>query len=239
VSRIGGPLRPRVARGRANRPDGFTLIEVVLAMVILAAMMLLLWQGLAFSLRSWDAADAVGRGAADRRIGEAFLRRELGELFPMRFRDPTRVLVAFDGSHDHMHFVSSRPAGAALGGLSLVAIDVMGDAHTGRNLVMRRAPPDTEAVNWQPLARAEPVILIAGVDAIELQYFGSNSDFADPTWRDEWTLPDRIPQIVKMRVRMADGSMLPEMDMRIMLTEEAGCLENTFQRMCRPRRAAT
>ena len=77
-----------------NRARGFTLIEIVLAMVILASMMLLLWQGLAFSLRSWDAADAVGRGAADRRIGEAFLRRELSELFPMRFRDPSAVSIS-------------------------------------------------------------------------------------------------------------------------------------------------
>ena len=61
----------------------------------------------------------------------------------------------------------------------------------------------------------------------------------DPSWRDEWKPPDRIPQIVKLRVRLADGSVLPEMDMRIMLGEEAGCLENTFQRFCRPRKAAT
>ena len=222
-----------------NRARGFTLIEIVLAMVILASMMLLLWQGLAFSLRSWDAADAVGRGAADRRIGEAFLRRELSELFPMRFRDPTRVLMAFEGGHDHLRFVSSRPAGAALGGLSLVALEVAGDARTGRNLVMRRAPPDAAANSFDPVAAAEPTVLIAGVDAIELRYFGGENDFSDPSWRDEWKPPDRVPQIVKLRVRLADGSVLPEMNMRIMLGEEAGCLENTFQRFCRPRRAAT
>lgn len=222
-----------------NRQRGFTLIEIVLAMVLLAAMMLLLWQGLNFSLRSWDAADTVGRGAADRRIGEAFLRRELSELFPMRFRDPTRVVVAFLGYHDGMRFVSSRPAGAALGGLSLVGLEVMGDARTGRNLVMRRAPPDSDANNWDPIAKAEPTVLISGVDSIELSYFGRENDFMDPSWRDEWKPLDRIPQIVKLRVRLADGSVLPEMDMRIMLGEEAGCLENTFQRFCRPRKAAT
>lgn len=229
------PPRP----GSSNRQAGFTLVEIVLAMVILAAMMLLLWQGLAFSLRSWDAADTVGRGAADRRIGEAFLRRELSELFPMRFRDPTKVVVAFQGFHDGLRFVSSRPAGAALGGLSLVGLEVAGDTRTGRNLVMRRAPPDSAANSFDPLAQAEPTVLIAGVDSIELRYFGNENDFTDPTWRDEWKPPDRVPQIVKLRVRLADGSMLPEMDMRIMLGEEAGCLENTFQRFCRPRRAAT
>jgi hypothetical protein len=37
-------------------------------------------------------------------------------------------------------------------------------------------------------------------------------------------------------VRTTDGTALPEMVVRIALGEEAGCLENSFQRLCRPRR---
>lgn len=223
-----------------KREAGFTLIEIVVAMVILGALMMLLWSGLSFSMRSWDAGDHVGRAAADRRIGEAFLRRELGELFPMRFRDPTRVLVAFEGAHDHLRFVSARPAGISMGGLALVSLDVAGDARRGeRSLVMRRALPDDEAKGFDPLDAAEPNVLIAGVDSIALQYFGAENDFSDPSWRDEWKPPDRVPQLVRMHVKLADGSALPEMTMRVMMGEEAGCLENTFQRFCRPRRAAS
>lgn len=218
---------------------GFTLIEIVVAMVILGALMLLMWSGLTFAMRSWDAGDRVGRAAADRRIGEAFVRRELGELFPMRWKDPTRVLVAFDGARDHLRFVSSRPAGVSLGGLALVGIEVEGDARRGtRHLYMRRALPDDTAVNFDPLAAAEPSILIADVDAVQFQYFGLETDFQDPSWRDEWKVPDRVPQLVRIRVRMADGSMLPDMVVRVMMGEEAGCLENSFQRSCRPRRTS-
>jgi hypothetical protein len=32
--------------------------------------------------------------------------------------------------------------------------------------------------------------------------------------------------------------VLPEMVIRVNLGEEAGCLENSFQRVCRPRRPA-
>jgi general secretion pathway protein J len=216
------------------------LIEIVVAMVILGALMLMLWSGLSFSMRSWDAGDRVGRTAADRRIGEAFLRRELGELFPMRFRDPTRVVVAFEGAHDHLRFVSSRPAGISVGGLALVSLDVAGDSRRGeRHLVMRRALPDNEAKNFEPLDAAEPTVLIAGVEAIELDYFGSENDFTEPKWREDWKPPDRIPQLVRMRVKLADGAALPEMTMRVMMSEEAGCLDNSFQRFCRPRRAAS
>ena len=37
-------------------------------------------------------------------------------------------------------------------------------------------------------------------------------------------------------MRAADGSLLPAMTVHVELSEEAGCLENTYQRVCRPRR---
>ena len=217
---------------------GFTLLEIVLAMTLLSVMLLLLWSGVTFAMKSWDAGDAVGRGSADRRIGEAFLRRELGELFPMRWKDPTKLRMAFDGARDHLRFVSARPAGVTRAGLSLVGLEVAGDARKGeRNLYMRRALPDDAAENFDPLNEAEPIVLLAGVDSVAFQYFGAESDFNDPSWRDEWTVVDRIPQLVRIQVKMADGNVLPDMIVRIMMGEEAGCLENSFQRVCRPRRS--
>ena len=209
----------------------------MLALTLLAAMMLLLYTGLSFALRSWDAGDAVGRTAADRRMGEAFFRRELGELFPMRFKDAMKLRLAFEGGRDQLRFVSGRPAGIQLGGLSLVAFSVEGDARKGeRHLVMRRAMPDDNADSFGPLDSAEATIVIAGVDSVRFEYFGAENDFTDPKWMDEWTYPARIPQLVKVHVKRADGEPLPEMVVRIMLGEEAGCLENSFQRLCRPRR---
>ena len=78
-----------------KRSAGFTLVEVVIAMALLAAIMVMLYSGLTFALRSWDAGDANGRRVADRRLGENFLRRELTELLPMRWKDATAVKFAF------------------------------------------------------------------------------------------------------------------------------------------------
>jgi general secretion pathway protein J len=222
----------------ARRDAGFTLIELVVAMTILGTMMLLLYSGLSFGLRSWDAGDAVGRGAADRRIGEHFVRRELGELFPMRWKDSTRLRFAFEGTPQLLRFVSSRPAGVAMGGLSLVSLEVGGDARGGnRSLVMRRAMPDDNADSFAPLEQAEPAVMIAGVDAVEFAYFGAENDFTDPKWNDDWPYPARVPLMIRIRIKRTDGSVLPEMVVRLMLSEEAGCIENSFQRLCRPRRS--
>ncbi len=217
---------------------GFTLIEMVVALVLLGIMMLLLYSGLTFGLRSWDAADANGRRTADRRIAENFLVREISETFPMRFKDPMELKLAFEGAQRRLRFASARPAGISAGGLSLVGIEVedADNGKRGRNLVMRRAMPDDAAKDFAPLDRAERTVLFENVDSVSFAYFGSENDFTDPKWSDGWDYAGRVPQLIRIRIKVADGSYLPEMVVRLMLGEEAGCLENAYQRVCRPRR---
>jgi hypothetical protein len=52
---------------------------------------------------------------------------------------------------------------------------------------------------------------------------------------DSWPYRNRVPQMVRVRVKRDDGTMLPDLVAKVMLGEEAGCLENSFQRLCRPR----
>lgn len=234
-------IGPPPARGRprsAKREGGFTLIELVVAMVLLGTMMLLLYSGLTFALRGWDAGDANGRRTADRRIGENFLRRELTELFPMRWKDEVAVKFAFEGETQRLRFVSSRPAGVTLGGLSLVSLEVEPDAADPklRHLTMRRAMPDEEAKNFAPLERADKVILLPGVESVEFAYFGAQNDFTAAKWEASWPHVARIPQLVRLRVKTSDGTVMPDFVGRIVLGEEAGCVENSFARQCRPRR---
>ena len=218
---------------------GFTLIELVVAVALLGTMMVLMYSGLTFSLRGWDAGAANGQRIADRRIGENFLRRELSEIFPMRWKDPMVLRLAFEGETQRVRFVSSRPADVTGGGLSLVGLEVEAGADSrDRSLVMRRAMPDDDAKDFGPLDGAKGTVILAGVDSVAFSYFGSENDFTDPKWSDTWTYAGRVPQMVRMRVRTTEGTVLPEMLVRVNLGEEAGCLENSFQRVCRPRRPA-
>jgi general secretion pathway protein J len=218
---------------------GFTLIELVLALVLLAAMLAMAWGGFAFALRAWEAGEANGTRTADMRLAESFLRRELTEIFPMRFKDAMTLKFAFEGERDHMRFVSARPPGITAPGLSLVGLELKPAEDRTSTLVMRRAPPDDEAKDFGPLDAAEATLLIPGLKGAEFSYFGSDSDVNTPRWTDSWTTPGRMPLLVRVRLVGADGIPMPELVARIVLAEEAGCLENTFQRVCRPRRPST
>ena len=127
-----------------------------------------------------------------------------------------------------------------LGGLSLVGLRVEpGKDERTRDLVMRRAMADTDVEDFAPLDRAEPTLLYAGIDSVAFSYFGSGNDFSDPAWSDTWGYINRMPQLVRMRVKDADGRALPDVVMKLGMAEEAGCLENAFQRGCLPRRPTT
>lgn len=216
---------------------GFTLLELVIAITLLAAMLGLLYSGMAFAFRSWDVSAAKGQGAADARLSENFLRRELASIFPMRWKDPLETKIAFAGEKDRLRFVSHRPAGPTGSGLSLVGLAVeRSESGAGKALVMRRAAPDDEAKDFAPLEKGERTELLAGVESVEFGYFGAESDVADPRWSDAWAHPARVPGLVRARVKLADGTTPPEMVVAVRLSEEAGCFENSFQRLCRPRR---
>jgi general secretion pathway protein J len=215
---------------------GFTLLEMVIALVLLAAMLGLAWSGLGFALRGWDTGEAKGRRTVDLQLAQNFLRRELAEVFPMRWKDPVTLRLAFEGDARHMRFVSTRAAGASTGGLALVGLAVEPGADPRqRNLVMRRALSDDSANDFSLVDAAEQTVLIADVDAASFAYFGAENDFVEPRWVDEWTFKGRIPQLVRLRMKTGDGTELPEIVARVMLGEEAGCLENQLQRVCRPR----
>jgi len=222
---------------RTRAQAGFTLIELVVAMALLAMIMALVYSGLAYAMRSWDAGEVNARRVVDRRIGVNFLRRELGEMFPMRWKDPMLLRFAFDGERDSLRFVSARPPDVAQGGLSLVGLTVEpGPVGGSRRLVMRRAMPDDAAKDFGPLDNAQPYVLIDNIDTVAFSYFGSENDFTDPRWSDKWTFEGRMPNMVKLAIRTADGADLEPLVVRVELGEEAGCLESSFQRVCRPRR---
>lgn len=225
---------------RRRAQAGFTLIELVLAVTLLAGMLAMAWGGLGYALRAWEAGDANGHRAADLRLSENFLRRELSEMFPMRWKDPMTLKFAFDGQKQSMRFASVRPPGISAPGLSLVSLELIPGAAGRRtkDLVMRRAPPDDEAKDFAPLERADGTVLVPEVEAVEFGYFGAENDLNEPRWTDTWPYPGRMPLLVRLRVVTADGDRLPEIVARPMLGEEAGCLENAFQRVCRPRRPA-
>jgi general secretion pathway protein J len=215
---------------------GFTLLETVMAMVLLAAMLGMLFGGLRAGIRAWDAGSGRGDRADEVLLTDAFVRKELTAAFPWRFKDPLAVKLAFQGEREAVRFVSMRPAEIGGGGLAFVSIafePARGEA--GGRLVMRRVPASSEATDFADLQAAEPFALLDGVSEARFSYFGAENDVLPLAWGDRWEHAQRVPTHVRLELAVG-GTRLPDLVVALRLGEEAGCYESSFQRVCVPRR---
>lgn len=221
----------------ARRARGFTLLETVVALTLLAVMLGMLFAGLRTGVRAWDAGTERGDRSDRLLLTYSFVRKELSAAFPWRFKDPLAVRLAFTGEPGRVRFVSMRPAELGGGGLAFVAFEyeaARGADSAGR-LVMRRAPALADAKDFETVEAAEAFPLAEGVTDLRFEYYGAENDTAKPAWSDKWEFPQRLPTHVRVLMK-AGGLVLPEIVVALAIGEEAGCYETNFQRNCVPRR---
>jgi general secretion pathway protein J len=224
------------------RHRGFTLIELLLGLALLAMMMALIYATLNFALRAWDTGDARITESAHLRVVDSFLRRELGQVFPVRWRGIAESKIAFEGGKQEIRFVTALNIGAAAGdgGLQWGRIWLAADEKNGErftSLFIKRDRFDQFAKEWSDLTDTKPARLIERVKELDIAYFGADNDLAEPTWSGEWKNPQRLPQLIRLTVKLDHGRDIPPMIIGLRVGEEAGCFDTGFSRQCGPRRA--
>ncbi|MBL8519165.1 MAG: prepilin-type N-terminal cleavage/methylation domain-containing protein [Betaproteobacteria bacterium] len=227
---------------RIRLARGFTLLEMLIGLSLLGMLLILVYASLNIGVRAWDSGDRHVAAAAHQRIVHAFLRRELTQVFPVRWRGIAEPKIAFEGAKSTLRFVTTLNLGAGFrdGGLQWGEIYVAEDADTearGRALFIRRESFDLRAKDWETLGNAKPIRLMQDVEAIELSYFGAETDVAEPKWVDEWKVPQRLPLLIKVTFKSAGTRAIPDLVVAPRMGEEAGCYDNGFQRQCPPRKA--
>jgi general secretion pathway protein J len=227
----------RVARAR-----GFTLLEMLVGLTLLGILLILVYSALNLGLRAWDAGDRQVSEASHQRIVQSFLRRELGQVFPVRWRGIAESKIAFEGGKQEIKFVTALNLGASTreGGLQWGHLYLADDEKDGvrrQSLFLKREVFDLLAKDWGGLDGAKPTRLIEGVKEMQIAYLGNENDSADPKWLDEWNNPIRVPMAIRITLKTDLGRDVPVLVVALKLGEEAGCYDNAFQRQCGSRRA--
>ncbi len=172
---------------------GFTLLETLVALVVLGFVVAGLAQGLRFGLAAWDRQSAaIDRdGALD--TTDRTLRTLLARMAPGT--DPHRP--AIEGEPDRMAFTTELPAAAPAKPLRLSDVAIGVDA--AHRLVLRWKPH----VHARLLApfQAQEVALLPGVASIKFGYF-----LASGEWRDHWRANDP-PSLVRVHLAFTNAAL--------------------------------
>ena len=195
----------------ARAASGFTLIEILVATILLAAAMTL---GFA-TLRAASAAATRGELTAQRnermRAVEGFLRKRIASALPIAFdvNESTGKPLRFVGEPDRIRFVADLPAYLGRGGPHLHDITVVDDGE-GVRLQADFAVVLANEVNAERDPRP-PELLAGGLREVRIRYRALDAQNRNGEWEEEWVQGDRMPLQVKIEIVDGRGDHWPPM----------------------------
>ncbi len=176
---------------------GFSLIEVIVSLTLLAMILILLPGAFRTGQRGWETAALIEQRAASE-ASINFLRQRMAEASARFDTDESgRAEIAFSGLPDQMTFIAPSSSGPAGGGLYRFTVKaVLADRPGTSDLVVVMQPfrpNETNTVGSDTGHR-----LLSGVSELRFRYFGSQVAGDAPVWSDGWIRTDQLPDLVEL-----------------------------------------
>lgn len=200
------PLSPR-----PGRTSGFTLIEVLLATVLLAAGLALAFATLAAASQTTTRGELLAQRSEQVRAVEGFMRKRLAAARPITFSTEQDDFLPryFIGEPDRMRFVANLPDYLGRGGPYLHDFGVeVGKQQKIRIVLALHIVLAGQTID-DPDQRP-PELLVDGLESVQFRYRGVDADRGGlGDWQERWEIPGQLPLLVEARFTDADGRQWP------------------------------
>jgi general secretion pathway protein J len=172
---------------------GFTLIELVLALSILALMMTVLFGGLRVGLRAWQRGEERAEKLEHGRSMTLLLEQTLGGAYPYQGKldDNGQAQVLFQGEPDKLSFVTTTAPAPFPAPLAFTAVTLSMEGGRTPGLAIREKP----VPNFDPFEEVAPSLVDPTITAIRFRYLrDAEGGSWEETWKgvDERTVPRAI-----------------------------------------------
>ena len=204
---------------RATRANGFTLLEVLASLALLALLMLGVYAGVRIATRSVHAGNARIERLDQVRAAQQLLRRELAQALSQTIdHDDHGTPLVVDGAPQRLRYVAPLPGYLGQLGPQLQTLRLVDDGTGGLRLELGLAllPPDGS----EPQPVGEPQVLVDHVRAGRFSYRGVDVRGRATPWLDSWPDGRALPRLVRVELQL-DG-MVSWPTLEVPLRVEAG-----------------
>ncbi|MGZ8193096.1 MAG: prepilin-type N-terminal cleavage/methylation domain-containing protein [Methylobacter sp.] len=191
--------------------QGFTLIEVLIAMTLLSIMVVLLFTSLKICADSWEKGENKITEVNEVAVVYNFFHRHLTTARPLLNDFTTEgEAFSFQGKNRSLQFVSAFPASAGRSGLQMFSVELQ-EEDKDQVIKVAVTPFFSKAEDAEERP-ADEIVLIRHVSDFELAYFGADDDdYSESHWQDEWLEKKTQPRLIKIRIKLENEIFWPEM----------------------------
>lgn len=199
---------------RRNTVAGFTLVEVLVSVSLLAALMVALASVMRTMAQTEMRVDIRVQQAEELRIATSFLSQALGRVTARKWMiptDPSGAAVALRATGSSIEWVGIMPARHGLGGRYFFRLQPE-DTSKGRHLVLRYLPWDANAQGFPDWTLATSHVLVENIQQFEVWVEGRPVDAQPPGpswpagWVLGWPVADQLPQRLKLKWSTVAGA---------------------------------
>jgi general secretion pathway protein J len=187
------PRSPRAQRG-------FTLLEILLALVLMAFAMVGVWGALRMGAKLAHGADATMQQSDRVRAVQQFLRNYLGGAQPQAYVPAAdQSARMFDGGPRKLTFVAQMPAQLGDGGLFVQTLQLVQNTDAQDYALQLTYSPLSSDTAVPPPAEPEP--LLDHVANGEFEYLVAGKRGEPDRWRDTWQSTSGLPLAVRIAIK--------------------------------------
>lgn len=182
--------------GRWRSAQGFTLLEVLVALTVLGLMFAVLTSGLRLSGRYQARAQQTIERTAEFQTTHRLLRRLLTRAYPLAYEAGDELRFVFGGSRASVRFVALMAAYPGQPGPQLFVFELS----ENDGLVLSRRPLLAGDDPFDDTYFDEDIVLVEGPISGQFSYFEPGIEGTEGFWRDDWTDSGSFPSLVRLSV---------------------------------------
>jgi len=189
-----------------KRSAGFTLVELLVAIMILSLFMTAAMGAVRIASRSTTAGVVRADTTEEMRAVSDFLRRQFAQLPSLTIGEGKEERLAFAADQKRLRFVAPAPLYSRGAGLMIYTLAAKRTDDGREVLTLSYAPFDPGSERFESIRSTAPMILTAGFETVEFEYFGAEMDKERPGWKPAWREDaERLPNAIRIRTRTEFG----------------------------------
>lgn len=200
---------------RSRRESGFTLLEVLIAITLLALLMAMAFGTLRGAVGATRSGERLISWTNQTRTVQEFLRRQLGHAMAIPFdrQEDIGENRVFEADRSELRFVAPMPGHLSNGGPHVQWITIEGDQLLFDHSQLNGFDPlDPKANNPR-----DPVLLMEGFASAHFEYRGLNEEGELGDWVTEWENVQQLPLLVRVVVEFEEETRdWPDLDIPVL-----------------------